>query len=144
MGQLLNRLRSFVRTSVSSSRNERESAWADRMLNSDDDELRRIIDELNADASTSSHHSQSRPSAERPRQGASSAPPPEVLKAHTTLNVPVSADAAAIKQAYRSSIAAWHPDRHASASPEQQATALRRAREINEAYLILKKYYSIT
>ncbi len=144
MGQLLNRIRSFVRTSVSSSLNERDSAWADRMLNSNDDELRRIIDELNADASSSSQGSQKHSGSERRRQGASSAPPPEVLKAHTTLNVPVSADAAAIKQAYRSSIAAWHPDRHASAAPEKQATALRRAREINEAYLILKKHYSIT
>lgn len=144
MGQLLNRLRSFVRTSISSSSNEGESAWAERMLNSDDDELRRIIDELNADASTSSQAGHARSSTERPRQRASSAPPPEVLRAHTTLNVPVSADAAAMKQAYRSSIAAWHPDRHANASPEQQANALRRAREINEAYLTLKKYYSIT
>jgi len=114
------------------------------MMNSDDEELRRIIDELNADASTTSQSGPSRPSGERPRQGAGNAPPPEVLKAHTTLNVPVSADATTIKQAYRSSIAAWHPDRHASASPDQQANALRRAREINGAYLILKKYYSIT
>ncbi|HBB25770.1 MAG TPA: hypothetical protein DCZ59_05840 [Bacteroidetes bacterium] len=149
MGQLLDRLRNYVRSTVST--RGQGGSWADRMIDSEDDELRSIIEELSREGapppdsartrSTSDASSRrDRPAAERPM----AALPAEVQRAHTTLNVPVTADAAAIKQAYKKAIAEWHPDRHAAANAEQQSLAHRRAREINQAYSTLKKFYSIS
>ncbi|MEY3387062.1 MAG: DnaJ domain [Bacteroidota bacterium] len=114
------------------------------MIDSDDDELRRIIEELSRDGSAgeSSHTSTSDRSA--PRQPPSPELPQEVLRAHTMLNVPVTADGPTIKQAYKSAIARWHPDRHVHSPADEQARAHQRAREINDAYATLKKFYSIT
>lgn len=148
MGQLFDRLRNYVRSTVST--RGTGGSWAERMIDSEDDELRRIIEELSREGaappgngrtrSTSDTSSRrDRPTAERPK----STLPVEVQRAHTTLNVPVTADVAAIKQAYKKAIAEWHPDRHAGADAEQQALAHRRAREINQAYTTLKKFYSI-
>ncbi|MEN9281554.1 MAG: DnaJ domain [Bacteroidota bacterium] len=144
MGQLFNRLRSFVRASVSDSTGSHGTSWANQMLDADDEELRRIIDELNADASSTSSHRRQSPPRDNDRTGPQQQLPPDVLRAHTVLNVPAAADAATIKSAYRSCIAQWHPDRHSRATPEAQAHAHQRAREINEAYVILKKFYSIS
>jgi DnaJ-class molecular chaperone len=149
MGQLLDRLRNYVRSTVSTRGSD--SSWAERTIDAEDEELRRIIEELSSEGApppeagrtrstsdASSRHD--RPAAERQK----AALPVEVQRAHTTLNVPVTADVAAIKQAYKKAIAEWHPDRHAGANAEQQALAHRRAREINQAYTTLKKFYSIS
>ncbi|MFN4908222.1 MAG: DnaJ family molecular chaperone [Bacteroidota bacterium] len=149
MGQLFDRLRNYVRSTVST--RGPSGSWAERLIDSEDDELRRIIEELSGDGapqpdtgrtrSTSDASSRrDRPATEPPK----AALPVEVQRAHTTLNVPVTADVAAIKQAYKKAIAEWHPDRHAGANAEQQALAHRRAREINQAYTTLKKFYSIS
>ncbi|MBU3699304.1 MAG: J domain-containing protein [Candidatus Kapabacteria bacterium] len=144
MGQLLDRLRNYVRASVSSGTGSSGKAWADRMIDSEDDELRRIIEELSSEPARGATSG----SATSDSSFRRSTPPPDlptdVVRAHTMLNVPVTADAAAIKQAYKTAIARWHPDRHASSSAEEQARAHQRAREINSAYATLKKFYSIT
>lgn len=144
MGQLFDRLRNYVRASVPSGMVPNSTSWADRMIDSEDDELRRIIEELSREGAPAAGNSDTRSGAttsSRPRPA--QALPPEVLKAHTTLNVAPTADVAAIRQAYRSAIARWHPDRHANATADEQAHAHRRAREINHAYATLKAYYSI-
>lgn len=138
MGQLLNRLRDFARTSLNT---RLEHDWAERIIQDDDEELRRIIDEL----------SQEEPQP-RATHGATSEPPHnqqkhnlpnEVLRAHTLLNVPVGASVDVIKKAYRTAIATWHPDRFVQASSEDQAKAQHQARAINAAYLRLKDFYQI-
>lgn len=144
MGQLFDRLRNYVRASVSSRTGSDATQWADRMINSEDDELRRIIEELSREGASGASTADTRSGANTSyRPGPTQSLPPEVLKAHTTLNVPPTADASAIRKAYREAIARWHPDRHANATADEQAHAHRRAREINHAYATLKTYYSI-
>lgn len=145
MGQLFDRLRNYVRASVSSHSGPTGSSWSERMLDSDDDELRRIIEELSREGASASDTADTASGSTSPyqREKPPAAIPPDVLRAHTTLNVPVSADATSIKQAYKAAIARWHPDRHVNAPTDQQAIAQRRAREINDAYSTLKKFYSI-
>ncbi|MCX7930647.1 MAG: J domain-containing protein [Chlorobi bacterium] len=87
----------------------------------DDDELRRIIEELNA-----------KQSPERPR------PTGVVEWAYRTLGVTPMATNDDIKAAYRRAISRTHPDRFARAPEQQQREAARRAQEINRAYAILK------
>lgn len=144
MGQLFNRLRSFVRASVSDSTGRGGASWAHQVIHDEDEELRRIIDELNADASSTSSQRRQSSHGESSHAGSQQHLPAEVLRAHTMLNVPPLADAATIKRAYRTCIAQWHPDRYSRATQEEQARAHQRAREINQAYMTLKKYYSIS
>ncbi|MDW8391822.1 MAG: DnaJ domain-containing protein [Oscillochloridaceae bacterium] len=61
----------------------------------------------------------------------------EELDHYAVLGVQRNATAEEIKRAYRQQIARYHPDRFATASPEEQAEASRRARRINEAYATL-------
>lgn len=139
MGQLFNRLREFARAHGRTS--DTELMWAERTISNDDDELRRIIDELHRDY-TEGRSTQSSGSTQQSHADSSSRKaPPEVLKAHTTLNVPVGSGIDEIKKAYRSSIATWHPDRFASATASEQKHAHTRAHEINSAYVTLRDYY---
>lgn len=104
------------------------------ILAGDDDELRRIIDELLHDGPPAA------PSEPTPIPPSI---PRTILAAHTALNIPVGSSHEHIKKAYRTSIAAWHPDRFANADAETHAAANTRAREITSAYQTLKSYYGI-
>ncbi|MCX7790327.1 MAG: DnaJ domain-containing protein [Chloroflexaceae bacterium] len=64
----------------------------------------------------------------------------ENLDHYAVLGVHPNATAEEIKRAYRQQIARYHPDRFATASPEEQARASRRAQRINEAYAILSDF----
>lgn len=121
MGQIFDRISRLARAYVNDSRTP-DQAWAEQMLGSDDDELRRIIDELHAQPQT--------PNV-----------PDDVRRAFTILGIAVTHDQQAIKDAYRAAIAQWHPDRYVNASPADHQRAQERSREINAAYLLLKAYY---
>ncbi|GIV54651.1 MAG: hypothetical protein KatS3mg039_1169 [Candidatus Kapaibacterium sp.] len=88
-----------------------------------DQELRRIIEELN-----------------RPRAQQQQAPGTTgvVEWAYRTLGISPSATNDEIKAAYRRAIARTHPDRFAHASEQQQRAAVLRTQDINRAYAILK------
>jgi len=141
MGQLFNRLRDFARTQMRSE--QADIRHAERILETDDEELRRIIEELHRDHTEGTAHTERQNSHQY--QGATEPPPvpADVLKAHTTLNVPVGAQPEVIKKAYRNSIAKWHPDRFATATAAEQQQAHTRAHEINSAYVLLRDHYDI-
>lgn len=123
---ILDRIRNIFASELTSRSTQAPSI--DDILSGDDEELRNIIDDLT--------------SPRTPPQ-----PPPSVpqhiIAAHTVLNVPVGAPHDHIKKAYRTSIAAWHPDRFANADVQTQAAANERARTITEAYQTLKTFYGI-
>lgn len=132
---IFNRIKNIVASELSSHRTTGPSI--DELLSSEDDELRRIIEELTGEAPTSTT------SGQTPPDNPPAAVPADVLAAHTVLNVPVGASHDHIKKAYRTSIAAWHPDRFANASAQEHAAANARARDITSAYQTLKSYYGI-
>ncbi len=68
----------------------------------------------------------------------------ENLDHYAVLGVHRNATAEEIKRAYRQQIARYHPDRFATASPEEQARASRRAQRINEAYATLSDFAART
>ncbi len=127
---IFSRIKNIVASELSSQRSGSPSI--DDILAGDDDELRRIIEELSHDT---------------PPRTPPPTPPPNVpqhiIAAHTALNVPVGSTHEHIKKAFRTSIAAWHPDRFARADAETHARATARAREITSAYQTLKSYYGI-
>lgn len=131
---IFDRIKNIVASELGS-RSSTNSSMND-ILSSDDDELRRIIEELNNESG--SRTSQSAPPPQQPPHI-----PTNVVAAHTVLNVPVGSSHEHIKKAYRTSIAAWHPDRFAQADADTHAKANARAREITSAYQTLKTYYGI-
>lgn len=130
MGQIFDRITNILKSRLADTAPSTD--WAERMLASDDEELRRIIDELSADGQGAPPPRSSPPP---------SSVPPDVVKAHTVLNVPVGATADEMKKAYRAAIARWHPDRFTNTSADEHARAQTRAREINAAYIVLKNHY---
>ncbi|MBL7998844.1 MAG: DnaJ domain-containing protein, partial [Candidatus Kapabacteria bacterium] len=124
------------------------------ILDAGDDELRRIIDELNtprpANGSATDGDQQSESTSGRQKQREyQRTPPPHdrsaprydrtVQNAYTALGLKPSATIDDIKSAYRKLMLTYHPDRVAHQTPAQQEQAKRKAQEINIAYEILQK-----
>ncbi len=139
MGQLFDRLRDFARSQMRAS--DAELRWAERTIGNDDEELRRIIDELHREYTEGGHSQRSNQSRQSTQQQATSKLPKEIVQAHMVLNVPVGSAVDDIKKAYRRLIATWHPDRFASATAKEQQQAHARAHEINSAYVALRNHY---
>ena len=122
MGQIFDRIYRIARSYLND-QSPGASPWADDLLDSDDEELRSIIDEL-----------QNGP------------PPPnlpqEVREALAVFALSSDATAADIKATYRQLMTTWHPDRFVRSTEEDQQRAHQRAREINAAYVILRSYYA--
>ena len=117
-----------------------------REVDSEDEELRRIIDELNSekeqDKGQEQRHSQQQ-SQQQSRSGgqAGAARNGEmtIADACRVLQVPANADVDTIKSAYKKLIREHHPDRVATKSEDVRERAAKRSREINSAYTFLKK-----
>lgn len=116
MGQLFDRITRLAKAHwTDSSTNNTE--WAEHLIDTYDDELRRAIDEAAASAGD------------------------DVALAHRILGIPHESTAAAVKSAYRSAMRQWHPDRFVNATQQEQNVTRQKAQEINAAYIILKTYY---
>lgn len=130
-----------------------DSRSVEDILNAGDEELKRIIEELNAPRqknNTGSGQQQNRDEQKKSQQGQSrrhqSAPPPRqsahqqaVLNAYRVLGLKPTASVDEIKSAYRRFMMAYHPDRVMNQSAQKQQEAQRRAQEVNVAYEILQK-----
>ncbi len=111
-----------------------------REAESEDEELRRIIDELNSEKEQEPAREQ-RQSSQQNQQRAGAARNGEmtIAEACRVLQVPAHADADTIKSAYKKLIREHHPDRVATQSEDVRERAAKRSREINNAYSFLKK-----
>lgn len=121
MSQIFNRIKDIL----SSYGQEVPSGteWADELINSDDEELRRAINELGGVGQKSNQRV-----------------PEYVTRAANVLGVPVTASAAEVKKAYRAQVSKWHPDMFVRDGSAQQAEANKRTQELNAAYVIMKQF----
>jgi len=121
MGQIFDRMSRIARAYWNDASTS-STDWAERLLRDEDDELRRIIEELQAEPPT--------PNV-----------PTEVAEALAVLELDAGRDAVVVKAAYRRLISQWHPDRYVNAPTDEQDRARQRAQEINAAYLLVTAYY---
>lgn len=124
MWQILNRISKLVQA------NSIRSSDPYKVLNQDDEELKRIIDELNKTESKSKNQS-----AKKDADNTTI----EIRNAFTTLGISPNSDANTIKTAYRTKMKEYHPDRFVNLDRELQEKTRIKAQEINVAYGILEK-----
>lgn len=140
MGQLFNRLKDFIKVSVADASGDLDHAQ--RIIDAEDDELRRIIEELRRDGPSGNASSQqsSHRSSQQHHAGQQSAVPAEVLTAARVLGVTYDTPADVVKRAYRKRIGAVHPDRMAGRSADEQRRAEEEAKAVNAAYDTMQRY----
>ncbi len=125
MWQIINRISKLVQS------NSFKSNDSYKILNQDDEELKRIIDELNNKKESSDKKSENTPKSSNTGD--------DVKNAFAELGVPHNADSATIKSAYRSKMKEFHPDRFVKLDKELQEKSRRKSQELNSAYDILEK-----
>ncbi len=123
MWQILNRISRIIRS------NSTVASNTYKVFESEDDELKKIIDELNSDKSKQSH--EQHPNSNRSND--------EVTKAFFTLGIPPNSAPQTIKTAYRNKMKEYHPDRFVKLDKELQEKSRKKSQEINIAYDVLQK-----
>ncbi|MBM2814627.1 MAG: hypothetical protein HW421_1389 [Ignavibacteria bacterium] len=132
MGQILRRISKIAKTYMDDS----EPMSNVYNSNNDDDELKRIIDELNTKSKTQNSHNQQDKNKNASYQTDSSM---SFERALNLLDLSSNATIDEIKSAYKKKIMEYHPDRVASLGAELKELAARKTVEINQAYSFLKK-----
>lgn len=99
----------------------------------EDDELKRIIDELNNKKDKSERKSDSN------RHSANKANPNAKEQALRVLGLPLNATVEDIKSAYRAKMKEHHPDKVANMPESVRRSSQDKASEINAAYQLLKE-----
>jgi len=132
MGQILNRIIDIAKSYKGSQR-------ADEFyFENEDDELKRIIDELNANNRNSYYDKKQ--TADSKRQTEEKMTPEE---AFAILKISKNASNDEIKAAYKERMKEYHPDRLENLGNELQELAKRKTQEINEAFTLIKKERSL-
>lgn len=106
--------------------------------NSEDDELKRIIEELNSgDINNKNNEKKSENNSSKTNSSNHSI---EYLKAVDLLGVKPDADENEIRSAYIKKIKEYHPDKVHNLGEEIRKVAEKKAKEINQAYEYIKNY----
>lgn len=133
MGQLFDRLKNFAKVTAADLTGDLDRA--NRIIDADDDELRRIIDELHSEQPVGARHAA--PSEQR------TAIPHDVVTAARVLGVRPTATADEVKKAYRTRIAEVHPDKVAQRPLDEQRRAEQEAKAVNAAYETMQRFLGI-
>lgn len=125
MGQIFNRLKNITKSYLS------DTEDAEKVINSDEEDLKRIIEELNSEKKQQSEQkAESRPQTDT-----------EMTEgwALGMLGLESGATIDQIKTAYKQRIKEYHPDRVETLGDEIKELAKKKTRDINSAYNFLKK-----
>lgn len=124
MGQIFNRIKNIFKA------NAYTYAYSNDFSIDDDDELKRIIDELSNDPKNNNQSDYQQNNIKDPK----------LLVSLNVLGFNELVDYETIKKTYKKKIAEFHPDRYIN-DHKKHEEYLVKAKEINAAYSYLKKYY---
>ncbi|GAB1371417.1 hypothetical protein MASR1M45_14790 [Candidatus Kapaibacterium sp.] len=132
--QIFDRISRIIKSNFDSNRFDAQS-----YLDEEEDELKRIIDELNNPKKSSSDNkarSNNSGSNNKEYSNVSS----DIADAFYTLGLKPDADIETIKAVYKKKMKEFHPDKVAHLSEEIKLRAESRAKDINQAYNKIKKF----
>lgn len=132
MGVIFDRISRLIKSNVSSYQTNSYRS----ILNSDDEELRRIIEELESGNSSTNGASGSQNNF---NGSANSNVNSELQKAYSTLGLKFGASKEEIKSAYIKLVKLHHPDKVHKNDEKQKEIAHKKTLEINHAYNLISK-----
>ncbi|TAL68592.1 MAG: hypothetical protein EPN82_09955 [Bacteroidetes bacterium] len=132
MGQLINRLSRFIKSEFDDSKT---SSY--KLDEYPDEELKRIIDELNNDKSKEKSSYKYKTGTNKKEENKKDL---TLDKAYSIFGLKQNATTDEIKSAYKQKIKEYHPDRVANLGSELKQLAEQKTQEINMAYEIIKKH----
>ena len=141
MGQIFNRIKNITKSYI----NDTEDLnYANKIIDSDQDNLKRIIDELNSKEKSKSSSNNTNPNNGNHRNtntNTSNQTSSFTLNdAYRILEINSNSDIDSIKTAYKTKIKEYHPDKVQTMGKEIQEIANRKTKEINDAYNLIKKH----
>mgnify|MGYP000451114769 CR=1 FL=1 len=131
MGQILNRIFKIAKSYINT---ESDLNSATRVIGNEDEELKKIIEELNQE--------KQQQSSDRGKQNKSSQSFDSEItldRAYSILGLNRDATVEDIKTAYKQKMKDYHPDRVANLGEEIRDLAAKKTLEINKAYELIKK-----
>ncbi len=134
MGQIFNRIKDIWKAKDF----DDDIHYANRIINDDSDELKKIIDDLNK-----SQNSKKDNTNNYSNSGSAYKPPQynnEVNNAFKVLQVSPNSTTEQIKTAYKKLMKEYHPDLVTKENIDIQKEAQQKSQEINSAYNLLKKH----
>lgn len=132
MGQILNRIFRIAKSYINS---ESDLSSANRIIGNEDEDLKKIIDELNRDKQRQSSGKSNQNQSSQSKNSDFS-----LNEAYHILGLKHDATIDEIKSAYKQKIKDYHPDRVANLGDELKNLAAKKTVEINQAYDLIKKH----
>jgi DnaJ-domain-containing protein 1 len=138
MGQIFNRIKYFIKTEFNSNKDN-----SNIDINDFDDELKKIIDDLNSNNNQKHTYNKNGNSSREKtndfnRQPLSREEQAE-RNAYNILGIDKNNSIEGIKSAYKTKIKEYHPDKAEMLDNKSKSDFLKKAQDINNAYNLLKK-----
>lgn len=124
--QIFDRISRILKSYSTQNHNEKYG-----FIEDEDDELKRIIEELNSDSKNDNY-------SENPNNNSHSAKS-NLYKYYEILGINDNADFTKVKEAYRKKMKEYHPDKFAGMDINIRNKAEAKAKDINEAYNKIKQ-----
>ena len=134
MGQLINRISRYIKSEIDDKNNSSQN-----LIDKSDEELKRIIDELNREKTKGKKFSSKR-GDNKDDYKSNHNKVFNIDDAFSVLDLKKDDDVEIIKAKYKQKIKEYHPDRVANLGIELKQLAEQKTQEINMAYDMIKKF----
>jgi len=127
MKQIFDRISQILRAE----KNSKNYDFADLLNRNEDDELKKIIDELNSEKHQTKQNDFNQKDTKKPISN--------LDEAYKVLGIDNNSTIEQIKEAYKTKMKEYHPDKVSGLGEELQNLARIKTQQINEAYSLIRK-----